>query len=56
VHRRPNGRWVIRAPTGDPVGPRVAVLPRPSRRELLAVGYGMRGCADRQPYISVNAF
>jgi hypothetical protein len=25
VQRLPNGRWLVRAPTGDPVGPRIDI-------------------------------
>src|SRR5262249_46005800 len=40
AQRLPNGRWLIRAPTSNPVGPRVAMLPRPSRRARLLSLYG----------------
>ena len=49
ARRLPNGNWLLCAPTGDPVGPRVAVLPRPRRRERLVSSYGaarMYGSAD----------
>jgi hypothetical protein len=40
VQLLPNGNWLLRAPTGDPVGPRVAIVAVVGKLQRFAICYG----------------